>query len=223
CLDEHSSKERNLLGVGFLARTREQELKCGTQIADVLMEMENITTTVTAATKGLGDKAANDKRKATMTQLEQQCEQDSKSAKGGPYKCETVDLYDGGQYWLYKYHRYSDVRLVFAPERGIAAFGGDPDNFQFPRWCRDMSVLRAYGPDGKPASTPNFLTIREEGPKTGDVVFVPGHPGHTDRLLTVSQLLYLRDVFLPNYLLRASELRGRLLQFAKISPENARI
>ena len=74
-------------------------------------------------------------------------------------KCESVDLYQGGQYWLYKYRRYDDVRLVFAPERGIAAFGGDPDNFQFPRWCLDMSVLRAYGADGKPAVTPNFLSI----------------------------------------------------------------
>src|SRR5262249_25992703 len=118
---------------------------------------------------------------------------------------------------------YSDVRLVFAPERDIAAFGGDPDNFQFPRWCLDMSVLRAYGPDGKPAASPNFLAIREEGPKVGEVVFVSGHPGRTDRLLTVSQLLYLRDVFLPGYLLRASELRGRLIQFGKESPENARI
>ena len=177
CLDEHSSKERNLLAVGFLARTREQELKCGTQIADVLMETENITATVDAATKGLGDKAANDKRKATMTQLEQQCEQDSTGAKGGPYKCETVDLYDGGQYWMYKYHRYTDVRLVFAPERGIAAFGGDPDNFQFPRWCLDMSVLRAYGPDGKPAATPNFLRIHPAGPNVGELVFVSGTPG----------------------------------------------
>ena len=94
-----------------------------------------------------------------MTQLEQACEQASASAKGGPLKCETVDLYQGGQYWLYKYKRYTDVRLVFAPERGIAAFGGDPDNFQFPRWCLDMSVLRAYGPNGKPAATPNFLQI----------------------------------------------------------------
>jgi len=223
CLDEHSSKERNLLGVGFLARTREQELKCGTQIADVLMEMENITATVTAATKGLGDKAANDKRKATMTQLEQQCEQDSKSAKGGPYKCETVDLYDGGQYWMYKYHRYSDVRLVFAPERGIAAFGGDPDNFQFPRWCLDMSVLRAYGPDGKPAATPNFLRINPAGPNVSELVFVSGHPGNTSRLLTVAELETLRNVIYPRWLLRASELRGRLIEYGKTSPEAARI
>jgi hypothetical protein len=223
CLDEHSSKEQNLVSTGFLARTREQELKCGTQIADVLMATEDITAKVDAATRGLDAKAANDKRKATMTQLEQACEQASQAAKGGPYKCETVDMYQGGQYWLYKYRRYSDVRLVFAPERGIAAFGGDPDNFQFPRWCLDMSVLRAYGADGKPAATPNFLSLRAEGPNAGELVFVSGHPGNTSRLLTVAQLQALRNVILPRWLLRASELRGRLIEFAKRSPEAARI
>ena len=223
CLDEHSSKDQNLITAGFLARTREQELKCGTQIADVLMAMEEITAKVDAATRGLDAKAANDKRKATMTQLEQACEQESKGAKGGPYKCETVDMYQGGQYWLYKYHRYSDVRLVFAPERGIAAFGGDPDNFQFPRWCLDMSVLRAYGADGKPAATPSFLSLRPEGPNAGELVFVSGHPGNTSRLLTVAELETLRNVILPRWLLRASELRGRLIEFGKTSPEAARI
>ena len=223
CLDEHSSKEHNLLAEGFLARTRDKELKCGTQIADVLMEMEDITAKVNAATQGLSDQAANDKRKATMTQLEQQCEQDGKKAKGGPFKCETVDLYEGGQYWMYKYHRYSDVRLVFAPERAIAAFGGDPDNFQFPRWDLDMSVLRAYGPDGKPAATPNFLSINPAGPQAGDLVFVSGHPGSTSRLLTVAELETQRDIILPRWLLRAAELRGRLIQFGKSSPEASRI
>jgi hypothetical protein len=223
CLDEHSSSAHNLLAEGFLARTRAQELKCGTQIADVLMQMEDITAKVNAATQGLSDQAANDKRKATMTQLEQQCEQDSKKAKGGPFKCETVDLYEGGQYWMYKYHRYSDVRMVFAPERAIAAFGGDPDNFQFPRWDLDMSVLRAYGPDGKPAATPNFLSINPAGPEVADLVFVSGHPGSTSRLLTVAQLETQRDFILPRSLLRASELRGRLIQFGKSSPEAARI
>ncbi|HTT42215.1 MAG TPA: S46 family peptidase [Steroidobacteraceae bacterium] len=223
CLDEHSSKEHNLLAEGFLARTRDKELKCGTQIADVLMQMEDITAQVNAATQGLSDQAANDKRKATMTQLEQQCEQDGKKAKGGPFKCETVDLYEGGQYWMYKYHRYSDVRMVFAPERAIAAFGGDPDNFQFPRWALDMSVLRAYGPDGKPAATPNFLSINPGGPQAGDLVFVSGHPGSTSRLLTVAELETQRDIILPRWLLRAAELRGRLIQFGKSSPEAARI
>src|SRR5579871_2872498 len=175
CLDDHSSAEHNLLSDGFLARNESEELKCGTQIADVLMQMENVTEKV-------------------VTRLEQACEEESRHGKLGPLKCESVDLYQGGQYWLYKYHRYDDVRLVFAPERGIAAFGGDPDNFQFPRWCLDMSLLRAYGPDGKPAHPQSFLAIRPEGANAGDVVFVSGHPGNTDRLLTVAQLESLRDV-----------------------------
>ena len=223
CLDEHSSSERNLLRSGFLARSREQELKCGTQIADVLMSVENVTERVAAAIRGLDDRAANDTRKKTLTQLEQACEQESEHAKSGPLKCESVDLYQGGQYWLYKYHRYDDVRLVFAPERGIAAFGGDPDNFQFPRWCLDMALLRAYGPNGKPAATPGFLALRPEGPQAGELVFVSGHPGSTKRLLTVAQLETLRDVELPRWLLRASELRGRFIQFAKTGAEADRI
>jgi hypothetical protein len=223
CLDEHSTAEQNLVRNGFLARSRDRELRCGTQVADVLMAMENVTTKVEAAIRGLDDQAANDTRKKTLTQLEQTCEDESRRSPGGVLKCESVDLYQGGQYWLYKYHRYEDVRLVFAPERGIAAFGGDPDNFQFPRWCLDMSVLRAYEPDGRPAKTPAFLTLRPEGPEAGDVVFVSGHPGRTDRLLTVAQLAELREVSLPRYLLRASELRGRLIQFAKSGPEAGRI
>jgi hypothetical protein len=223
CLDEHSSNEQNLVRSGFLARSREQELKCGTQIADVLMSVENVTERVATAVRGLDDRAANDTRKKTLTRLEQACEQESQHAKSGPLKCESVDLYQGGQYWLYKYHRYDDVRLVFAPERGIAAFGGDPDNFQFPRWCLDMALLRAYDPSGKPAATPDFLGIRPQGPQAGELVFVSGHPGSTNRLLTVAQLQTLRDVDLPRWLLRASELRGRFIQFAKTGPEANRI
>jgi hypothetical protein len=223
CMDDHSTAEHNLVRDGFLARTREEELKCGTQIADVLMETENVTAKVTAALQGLEEKAANTARKKILTQLEQACEEQSRHGRFGPLKCESVDLYQGGQYWLYKYHRYDDVRLVFAPERAIAAFGGDPDNFQFPRWCLDMSVLRAYGPDGKPAATPNFLRIRPAGPDAGELVFVAGHPGSTDRLLTVAQLESLRDLSLPRWLLRASELRGRYIQFGKTSAENHRI
>lgn len=223
CLDEHSDAQHNLLHDGFLATERGRELKCGTQIADVLVDMENVTPQVAAAVKGLEDKAANEARKKTLTQLEQACEQASRKGKSGPLKCESVDLYQGGQYWLYKYRRYDDVRLVFAPERGIAAFGGDPDNFQFPRWCLDMSVLRAYGPDGKPAVTPAFLQIRPAGPEAGELVFVSGHPGTTDRLLTVAQLETLRNILLPRYLMRAAELRGRYIEFSKTSAEAARI
>jgi Peptidase S46 len=223
CLENHSTNEHNLDRDGFLARSREQELKCSTQIADVLMEMENVTPKVVAALRGLDAKAANEARKKTLTQLEQACEQASRQGRLGPLKCEAVNLYEGGQYWLYKYHRYDDVRLVFAPEYGIAAFGGDPDNFEFPRWCLDMAVLRAYGNDGKPAATPNFLHIRPQGPNAAELVFVAGHPGSTERLLTVAQLESLRNVSLPGWLLRAEELRGRLIEFGKTGAEANRI
>ena len=223
CLDENSTSEKNLSRDGFLARTREKELRCSTQVADVLMAMENVTDKIEAATRNLDEKAANDTRKRVLTQLEQACEQASTKAKTGPLKCESVNLYQGGQYWLYKYKRYDDLRLVFAPEDDIAAFGGDPDNFQFPRWDLDMSMLRAYDSHGKPVATPSYLHIRPEGPKAGELVFVSGHPGSTDRLLTVAQLEELRDVYLPQWLLRASELRGRYIQYGKTSPEANRI
>jgi hypothetical protein len=219
CLEEHSTKDKSLRNDGYLAETREKEIRCEQQIADVLVAYEDITPEVNAATKGLDDKTANDTRKKTLTQLEQACEAASKAdKKSGPLKCESVNLYQGGQYWLYKYKRYTDVRLVFAPENGIAQFGGDPDNFQFPRWCLDMSMLRAYE-NGKPAVTPNFMKIDFAGPAVNEPVFVSGHPGTTQRLLTVSQLKTLRDVDLPQALLRRSELRGRLLQYAKTGDE----
>jgi len=223
CLDELSSAQQNFLDRGFLARKRTEERRCSTQVADVLMGMENVTDKVAAAVRGLDDKSANDARKKTLTTLEQACEDDSRKAPGGALKCESVDLYQGGQYWLYKYRHYDDLRLVFAPESDIAAFGGDPDNFQFPRWCLDMSVLRAYQPDGKPAHTPNFLTLRPEGPQAGEAVFVAGDPGRTDRQLTVAQLEVLRDLYLPQWLLRAAEYRGRLIEFGKTSAEAARV
>jgi Peptidase S46 len=223
CLDDHSTAGHDLLQEGFLARGRDAELKCSTQIADVLMETEDVTASVLAALAGLNAEAANQARKKILTQLEQACEEHSRHGRFGPLKCESVDLYQGGQYWLYKYHRYDDVRLVFAPEEDIAAFGGDPDNFQFPRWCLDMALLRAYGPDGRPTATPNFLTIRPEGADGGELVFVAGNPGTTGRLLTVARLESLRDVDLPHSLLQASELRGRYIQFGKSGVEAARI
>lgn len=223
CLDENSTASDNLLKNGFLAAGREQEVRCRTQFADVLMEMENVTAKVESAIRNLDAKSANEARKKILTQLEQACESASAHRKTGPLKCEAVDLYDGGQYWLYEYRRYDDVRLVFAPEVGIAAFGGDPDNFQFPRWCLDMSLLRAYDASGKAVVPLNHLQIDPAGPTPGELVFVSGHPGSTDRLLTVAQLRVLRDVFLPEWLLRNSELRGRYIQYGKSGTEAARI
>ncbi|HKZ74422.1 MAG TPA: S46 family peptidase, partial [Steroidobacteraceae bacterium] len=223
CLAEHSSRESSLHEKGFLAGGRDKEVRCGTQVADVLMAVEDITPKIAAATRGQDDKAANEARKKTLTTLEAACEAASRKDRStGPLKCESVNLYDGGQYFLYKYQRYDDVRLVFAPEAGIAMFGGDPDNFQYPRWCLDMSLLRAYQ-NGKPAATPNHLRIDFAGPDAGEPVFVSGHPGGTDRLLAVSELETLRDVDLPTWLLRNAELRGRYIQFGKTSEASGRI
>ena len=169
CLAQLSTKERDLLKNGFLASRREQELRCPTQNADILMEIEDITAKVVAATAGKDDQSAGEIRKKTLTQLEQACEQ--AAGKSDPRRCESVKLYQGGQYFLYKYRRFDDVRLVFAPEEDIAAFGGDPDNFQFPRWCLDMSLLRVYD-GGKPVNWPHHLPIHWSGPAENEPVFV---------------------------------------------------
>jgi hypothetical protein len=216
CLSENSSKEKSLLDDGFVARSRGEEIPCRTQVADVLVGMENVTDKVEAATRGLDERAANEARKRTLTGLEQACEKDT------GLKCQAVALYNGGQQFLYRYKRYTDVRLVFAPETDIAAFGGDPDNFQFPRWCLDMGLLRAYE-NGKPVKVARPLRINFEGPKAGEFVLVSGHPGSTDRLLTVDQLLALRNDELPPSLLRSNELRGRYIEFAKKGDAERRI
>ncbi|MBT8077439.1 MAG: S46 family peptidase [Gammaproteobacteria bacterium] len=217
CVRNLSTEERNLSDEGFMALARDEELQCPGQQISVLVNMEEVTDTVAKATAGLDDAAANDARKAELTRLESACEKNS----GNTLNCEAVSLYNGGQYFIYSYKRYDDVRLVFAPELDIAAFGGDPDNFNFPRWCLDMTFLRAYE-DGKPASTPNFLQWRQAGPRAKEPVFVTGHPGSTDRLLTITQLKMLRDVEYPLWLLRYAELRGRMLAWADTSPEAAR-
>lgn len=216
CLANLSTRETSLEEQGFIARRRGDEPRCETQVADVLQSMEDITGKVAKAVAGLDAGAANEARKKVLTQLETECEQDTK------LKCQGVTLYQGGQYFLYRYKRYTDVRLVFAPEADIAAFGGDPDNFQFPRWSLDFSMLRAYE-DGKPAKVTNYMPIRFEGPKAGEFVLVPGHPGSTSRLETRSELEFARDVTMPNWLLRYSELRGRYIQFGKTGESAARI
>jgi Peptidase S46 len=222
CLAELSTKEQSVVELGFAAPTRSAEQRCPAQLADVLVGTENITDTVSKAIAGLSDLAANAARKKTLTTLEQSCEQASLKTKSGKLRCQVVTLYEGGQYFLYKYKRYDDVRLVFAPESDIAAFGGDPDNFQFPRWSLDFSVLRAYEND-KPAVTPNYLKIDFDGPTAGEVVFVSGHPGSTARLQTRAQLEFDRDLPLPITLMRASELRGRFIQFGATNPADGRI
>jgi V8-like Glu-specific endopeptidase len=220
CLADNSSPQRDLVANGFSAATREQELRCQGAQASVLADTEDVTARVTNAIAGVAAADVAAARNKALTTLEAECEAAAKKS-GAPRACEVVTLYQGGQYWLYKYKRYDDVRLAFAPEHAVAAFGGDPDNFQFPRWCLDMALLRVYE-NGAPAVTPTHLTFEWGGAKQGEAVFVAGHPGTTQRLLTVDQLKTQRSVVLPFWLLRFSELRGRLAQYSKTSPEAAR-
>ena len=222
CLAEISNKDKSLLELGFAAADRVHEERCVTQLADVLIGVEDVTEAVTKAVTGLPDSVANTARKQALTRLEAGCEQASARSRAGKLKCQAVALYQGRQYFLYRYKRYEDVRLVFAPEAAIADFGGDPDNFQFPRWSLDFAILRAYE-NGAPANTPSYLPIDFSGPRAGELVFVSGNPGTTSRLKTSAQLEFDRDMPLPAQLLRASELRGRYIQFGETSPADARI
>ncbi|MEO0975451.1 MAG: S46 family peptidase, partial [Pseudomonadota bacterium] len=192
-------------------------LRCPGQQVSVLVDYQEVTDSVRAAAADLKDAEANDARKAKLTELEAAC------SDQGDRRCEAVTLYNGGQYFIYAYERYEDVRLVFAPELDIAAFGGDPDNFNFPRWCLDMSFLRVYDDQGNPARTPNHFPWRSKGPNAGEPVVITGHPGSTSRSLTVSELMMLREVETPLWLLRYAELRGRMIEWARTSPEAGRI
>ncbi|HET9369979.1 MAG TPA: S46 family peptidase [Vicinamibacterales bacterium] len=220
CIAENSSANRDLVANGFVSPDRAEEIKCQGEAISVLIDAEDVTAAVTKAMTAASAADAARVRNETLTTLESGCEEAAKKS-GTPLTCESVSLYQGGQYWLYKYKRYDDVRLAFAPEQAVAAFGGDPDNFQFPRWCLDMSLLRAYE-NGKPAVTPSHLRFNWAGAREKDPVFVAGHPGTTQRLLTVAQLKTERDLVIPFWLLRFSELRGRLIQYSKSSPEAAR-
>ena len=220
CLAENSTATQDLVADGMIAATPDQEIRCQSEQVSVLTATEDVTAQVATALASVPADEVATVRNRTFTTLEQACE-DRAAKTATPLKCETVTLYQGGQYWLYKYKRYADVRLAFAPEAAVAAFGGDPDNFQFPRWCLDMALLRVYE-NGKPAATPNHLAFEWSGANEGEPVFVAGHPGTTDRLLTVAQLRTERDAFLPLWLLRFAELRGRLIQYSKIGPEAAR-
>lgn len=223
CLSDISSASHDYVGDGFTAKTRDEEMRCPGQFISVLMETEQVTDKVNKATAGLSDAKSNEVRKSELSRLEAACTEDSKKNRAtGPLVCEAVNLYQGGQYFLYKYKRYDDVRLAFAPHDAIAAFGGDPDNFNYPRWALDVSFFRAYE-NGKPASTPNHLRWRLEGPKAGEPVFVAGHPGSTNRLWTTAQLKLNRDTHIPAYIARNSELRGRMIQWSKTGAEQQRI
>lgn len=217
CVQDLSSAETDYVQEGFLTTGREQERTCPGQQAEILTEITDVTDTIRAAGEGLSGQAFNRARDAAVARLEQEtCAGDDR------YRCQVVSLYRGGQYKLYKYRRYADVRLVFAPEIATAFFGGDPDNFNFPRFNLDMAFLRLYE-DGQVVETPEHLTWASRAPRAGEATFVSGNPGSTDRLLTVAQLESQRDLAIPVSQLQRAELRGRLIRFSEESAENKRI
>jgi hypothetical protein len=216
CIAQLSTAEKDFVKSGFYAKTQAEEVKCPEIEINQLVEITDVTDKIQAATKGVEGEKFAAARKAAEAAAEKAC------ATSDKLRCDVVTLYQGGKYNLYKYRRFQDVRLVFAPELAIAFFGGDPDNFNFPRYDLDMSMLRVYD-EGKPAKMDHFLKWSQGGVKAGDVTFVSGHPGGTDRQLTVAQLEFQRDFWLPERLLYLAEVRGLFTQFAKESPEKKRI
>ncbi len=216
CVEDNSTADNNILKNGFTARTREEEKKCAGQQAEVVTSIRDVTPQVKAAIGNATGEAAVKARSAIVASLEKDnCPDTAKT------RCQVVSLYGGGQYKLYSYRKYSDVRLAWAPEAQAAQFGGDPDNFNFPRYSMDASFLRAYE-DGRPVATPQHLEWSPRAPVDGEATFVVGNPGSTQRLFTSEQLAFQRELALPITLATYSELRGRLIAAMESSPEKER-
>jgi V8-like Glu-specific endopeptidase len=216
CLEQLSTAAKNYVASGFYAKSEEEEQRCPEMEINQLLEITDVTAQVQAATAGRSGKDLTEAQRAVTANIEKAC------ATSENLRCEVVSLYHGGRYDLYKYRRYQDVRLVFAPEFAIAFFGGDPDNFEFPRYDLDVSFLRVYE-DGRPAQTPHHFTWSPSGPKEGQLTFVAGNPGSTSRELTIAQLQTIRDVAQPSRLYRLARMRGALEEFQRRGPEEERI
>jgi len=218
CAQDLSTPDRDYIKLGYAVADRRDERQCPGMQADVLVAIADVTPAVGAATAGKSGQDFVKARDGAIAGIEQT----ACAGKEAVQTCQVVSLYQGGQYKLYTYHKYTDVRLVFAPELQTAFFGGDPDNFNFPRYDLDISFLRLYE-NGAPAATPGHLRWNPAPPTDGEPVFVAGNPGSTSRLLTADQLNSLRDFILPQGLLQLSEFRGRLIEFGAQGPEQARI
>ena len=218
CIQNLSSATEDLVAAGFYAKRIEDERKCPNVEVNQLTAITDVTSRVKEAIAGKDGRELADAKKAIEATIAREC-----SGGNADVRCDVVELYHGGIYNLYRYRRYQDVRLVFAPEMAIAFFGGDPDNFEFPRYDLDVSYFRVYA-DGRPLDTAaNFLRYAKTDVRPGDLTFTSGHPGRTDRLDTVAELEFQRDVSLPRALFEDSELRGLLTEFSAIGPEQERI
>jgi hypothetical protein len=218
CIEQLSTGDKDFIRSGFTAKEEKDEAKCPDFELNQLIAISDVTARVRDAIAGKEGAAFTEAKRAVKAEIAKEC-------TGGDdgFRCDVVDLYNGGVYNLYKYRRFQDVRLVFAPEQAIAFFGGDPDNFEFPRYDYDVSYLRAYQ-DGKPLDTSaNYFAYAKEDAKPGDLTFTAGNPGSTQRLDTVAELEYDRDVSIPRSLFDMSELRGQLTEFQTKGPEQKRI
>jgi hypothetical protein len=215
-LQKVSTKERDYTHEGFYARTREEELKSPDLEINVMISYEDVTARVQGAAKAGGSvKEANEQRKAEMAKIERE------STEKTGLRSEVVTLYSGGEYWLYRFKKYTDIRLVFAPEEQIAFFGGDLDNFTYPRYDLDVAFFRVYE-NNQPLKTEHYFKWSESGPADGEFVLAPGNPGSTNRLMTTAQLHYQRDVGSPLQMQVWRSRRDALALYAKTSAEAAR-
>jgi len=215
CVEQLSTPKQDFVASGFAAKTVAEERKCPAFELDQLAEIRDVTKEVQGAIAGKTGDDANKALHAKQAELQQSCGSDAS------VRCDVVSLYHGGIYDLYRYKRYTDVRLVFAPEFAVAQFGGDPDNFNFPRFDFDIGLVRAYE-GGKPVASHDYLRWSANGSKDGDLVFVSGNPGGTSRELTIAQLAFERETAFPSDIPETSEYRGELEQFVTRGPEQAR-
>ncbi len=215
CVEELSTPSKDYIADGFFAKAQADEVKCPDLEVNQLIDIKDVTARVMKAAEGLTDAAANDAKKAEMSRIEKEC------ATSDSLRCDIVTLYNGGVYDLYTYKRHQDVRLVFAPELAIAFFGGDPDNFMFPRHDLDSAFVRVYE-NGKPAKVKDFFKWSKSGTKEGELTFTAGNPGSTSRLKTIAEILAFRDFGLVKRLMYLSEIRGELVQYAKRGAEQER-
>ena len=217
CIEKLGTSGTDYMKTGFYAKTQADEAKCPDLELNELVGIDDVTAKIkAAATPSMSAADAGQAQRSAMSAIEKDC------ATSTGLRCDVVTLYSGEVYNLYKYKKYTDVRLVFAPEYDAAFFGGDPDNFTFPRYDLDITFFRVYEND-KPAHLDNYLQWSKVGVKDGDLIFVSGHPGGTDRLTTMAQWQYLKDVDYPSRLASYKRRITMLQNFSAQSPENARI
>ena len=214
-LQKMSSAQKDYLKEGFYAPTQELEQKCTDLELNVLFDMKNVTEEVIKSAEGLDGEKAIKARKAKIAQIEK-----ANKEKTG-MRSDVVKLYNGGEYWLYTYKKYRDVRLVMAPEKQIAFYGGSYDNFTYPRYDLDFAIFRVYEND-KPINCDHFLKFSTKSPEENSLIFVSGNPGRTKRNITYSQYLFSRDFQYPAKIYKYNKILKNLYAYAKQDPESAR-